>query len=367
MSKKKSAYQKRIETALADLSLNLDARTIVKFMGIRDGEVAALTSTITGADEFTATKVYRHTGMVCQLCGHNPIKNVFVIEHKINKKELHIGSDCARNYINTDLVDAVCREYAIEYKKIVNPIKFADTLPILEWAAERKGVAALASVRRPLWNFINSGDPRNIIFKINAGKSIGKREKEVIAFWTHVYNNQDEVVIIDNIQKLIESSRRYAMDLRMKVREDKMKMEANKRKTALFFRNQPLNIASGICSWLKAVHFEHGNVSREAEITKALVNANANETKFINDVKRSYIARAESLSYRQAAWLTTLISRSTKPEDVDCSQVEALIESARKKKLNYRQENFVDSVEYQFEKKGTLSVKQVAYLSKVAA
>ncbi len=51
----------------------------------------------------------------CQLCGHNPIRRLFFIQNTADgNRELMIGSECARNYVGVDLVDAYLRRMAQE-------------------------------------------------------------------------------------------------------------------------------------------------------------------------------------------------------------------------------------------------------------
>jgi hypothetical protein len=356
---KKSSYQIRIEKKLADLSIGLDPRSLVRLADINEGLIESLEKTITGNQHFKPVKVYRHTGRKCDLCGHNPIKNVFVIENKARHQELHIGSDCARNYIDADLVSAICKQYNLEYKKIVNPIKFEADIEILEWALSGKA-PAVRSLHYLRYNLVHQGSPRNLLTKIRTGKNIGKREKEVLAFWKHVYDNQDAILVVEEIIKLTRGTV-------IAIRQEEHKYKENLRKTWAFFRDFPKQIAYDIGVALQDVHRFGAAQGRQAVYDKALLNANRYELSgFLSDIKHRYLSGYD-LTVRQLAYLEGIANRSEKPAPVDCSEVPELLEKAHGLSLNSFQSKFVNSISRQFERKNTLSIKQVNYLKKIAA
>lgn len=43
---------------------------------------------------------------VCELCGHNPIRRLYFVKNRTNQQILCIGSECARNLVTVDLVEA---------------------------------------------------------------------------------------------------------------------------------------------------------------------------------------------------------------------------------------------------------------------
>lgn len=45
----------------------------------------------------------------CELCGHNPIRRLFFIRSRTTDATMCIGSECVRNYVHVDLVDAWVR------------------------------------------------------------------------------------------------------------------------------------------------------------------------------------------------------------------------------------------------------------------
>ena len=367
----KSAYQKRIEKALAGLSIEMDARTIAKFSLIAAGKKKSLEQTIQGDDEFTIESAYRSPGMKCELCGHNPIKNVFVLKHKTNHNKLNIGCECAKNYIDADLVDAVCKEYDFEYRKIVNPIKFEDYLPALEWAREYKGAARLSSVRSQLSKFINYGNPSNILAKINGGKTIGKREKEVLEFWKHVYENQDAVAVVHQISNLINATRRYYIEL-------KYEAQRNKRITSNFFS---ITVKRDLCTFVQnffgfqrrvleaSVKAEEKPVEEKPVVgltQKALDNCKSGkERDFVNQCAR-YRKVGRELTPAQQSWFDSILTRGQEiaPEN---NYIQITLNKIKGcDNLTEWEISFHKSVCEQYEKRGSLSPKQIKTVNRIA-
>jgi hypothetical protein len=86
-----SAYQARIERTLTDI-----------FIDVPENRSAG--------QEWRLVAVAHTRGhATCQLCGHNPIRRLFFIQSSTTGRELMIGSECARNYVRVDLVDAYMR------------------------------------------------------------------------------------------------------------------------------------------------------------------------------------------------------------------------------------------------------------------
>jgi hypothetical protein len=132
-----SAYQTRIQKKLAKLSVGLNPRTLAQFkVKVAECEGGKLPTTVVGDDEFTPVKFYYSLGQKCDLCGHVPIKRVYVIKSESSSKEAHIGSECAKNYIDEDIVEGLTKVFQIEYNKIVNVEKYDEGLKALEWAVE---------------------------------------------------------------------------------------------------------------------------------------------------------------------------------------------------------------------------------------
>jgi hypothetical protein len=83
-----TAYQARIERTLTDI-----------FHEVPQANQAG--------NEWILTSVAHTNGYAsCELCGHTPIKRLFFIQSRSTGAERMIGSECARNYLSVDLVQA---------------------------------------------------------------------------------------------------------------------------------------------------------------------------------------------------------------------------------------------------------------------
>lgn len=88
-----SSYQARIERTLTDIFFEVP----------QEQQRSA-------GREWLLTHVAHTNGYaICELCGHNPIKRLYFIESASTGRELMIGSECARNYADVDLIDAYQR------------------------------------------------------------------------------------------------------------------------------------------------------------------------------------------------------------------------------------------------------------------
>jgi Family of unknown function (DUF6011) len=83
-----SAYQARIERTLTDI-----------FIDVPENRSA-------GQEWVLVAVAHTRGHATCQLCGHNPIRRLFFIKSVSSGRELMIGSECARNYVRVNLVDA---------------------------------------------------------------------------------------------------------------------------------------------------------------------------------------------------------------------------------------------------------------------
>lgn len=83
-----TAYQARIERTLTDIFHEVPL-------------------TNQAGQEWVLTSVAHTNGYAsCELCGHTPIKRLFFIESTTTGASKMIGSECARNYLRVDLVEA---------------------------------------------------------------------------------------------------------------------------------------------------------------------------------------------------------------------------------------------------------------------
>lgn len=200
-SYKDSGYKTRIQAKLAELSYALNPEMLYN-LGLKEQE-----TTVLGGQVWRVTKFYYTAHKQdCELCGHANLKRVFVIRCDDTQKELHIGSECATNYIDVDIVKGLCKVFDLEYNKIVNPIKFEKELEILNWVVSQKGirdeVVCLRSYRASL---INYGNPLSVIHKINSGKVVGKREKEVIEFWATIKQIRDDLNHVSSVMAIFDA------------------------------------------------------------------------------------------------------------------------------------------------------------------
>lgn len=83
-----SAYQARIERTLTDVFIDVPRHN-------------------QAGQEWVLVNVAHTNGFAqCELCGHVPIKRLFFIESTTTQVTKMIGSECARNYLRVDLVEA---------------------------------------------------------------------------------------------------------------------------------------------------------------------------------------------------------------------------------------------------------------------
>lgn len=183
--------REKIQTKLADLSFAISPVAIAKLkIAQKNG---GLDMTVYASQEWQCTKAYyAHKRQDCQLCGHANLMRVFVIKSQHSGQELHIGSECVKNYLNDDIVAGLCKLFDLEYNKIVNPVKYEDSIDALRWAYEqsRDGAFRYYSFNGRRSRLQNYGDPSAVIRKIDSGKVIGKNERDVMEFWKSVYDNR---------------------------------------------------------------------------------------------------------------------------------------------------------------------------------
>ena len=92
-----SPYWDKIEKRLGELTIS-----VMELVSIKQGMIAET------SDAWTLDHVgYNAMGLVCELCDHNPINNLYFIRNKTTQKIMMIGSECAVNYVGIDIVEAV--------------------------------------------------------------------------------------------------------------------------------------------------------------------------------------------------------------------------------------------------------------------
>ena len=191
---KKDVLREKIQTKLAELSFAISPVAIAKLkIAQKNG---GLDMTVYASQEWQATKAYyAHKRQDCELCGHANLMRVFVIKSQSSGRELHIGSECVRNYLNDDIVAGICKLFDLEYNKIVNPVKYEDAMEALRWAYEqtRLGAFRYYSFNGRRGRLQNYGDPSAVIRKIDSGKPIGKNEREVMDFWKEAFERREQL------------------------------------------------------------------------------------------------------------------------------------------------------------------------------
>ena len=60
---------------------------------------------------------YDSDGIKCELCGHNPIKNIFEITCIETDETRKVGSECVKNYMDVDLANGINGHFG-KFKKI---------------------------------------------------------------------------------------------------------------------------------------------------------------------------------------------------------------------------------------------------------
>jgi len=126
-----SAYQARIERSLTDIYMDVPANR-------NAGQAWHLVAV-------AHTRGYA----VCELCGHNPIRRLFFIKHQETGAEKMIGSECARNYVRVDLVDAYLNSMVREQgRRRVATEREANRRA---WQERRAARAAARTTERAQW------------------------------------------------------------------------------------------------------------------------------------------------------------------------------------------------------------------------
>ncbi len=296
-------------------------------------------TTIVGGEEWEPIHFYYYAGKkdqhyICQLCGHNPIKRVFVIKSRTSGQELHIGSECATNYLDADIISGLTKMFGIEYNKIVNPIKYEDGVQVLEWAVEN-------TIQLPLRmrsEFINSGSASSVLQKINNGKGISKREKEVMESYKIIFNNHEGYKVVT---KITEDMKEMMYEKRQKQIEEDRRWH--------IFQNLLFSLKNDIPDWEKMKE-------RNEEIIELLAQVDK-----------------ESLGYFQKNTIRIVEDRIKNGLDVNnyISSMKEIIESKNKqtviddifnkldeKDLSDNQKSFVESVRSQYNNKKSISDKQ---------
>lgn len=373
----KSGYQKRIEAKLAELSIALDPQTIVN-LRIRSKSGRTLDETMLGNQEWDVVNV-RRGDTDCELCGHKHIRNIFTIKCKANGNKLDIGSKCAKNYADADLIDGLCKMYNLEYNKIVNPIKFEKELENLAWGAspESTPYRRLPSVRRLMGRMVNCGSASKVIAKINGGKYIGKREKEVIALYSYLKNNQALVLVVDNAYRIGEKIRYEARMAEYEARRKQWEAEAEARRAAerrqrlyrnvltLFANLDSLTrrrneaLAYRVCNAFYDSNY--GEILREVQLTSTLAKCkNSREVEF---VKQNHNSR---LTVAQQKWLDDIKSREVvETEETPEVDYRGLFQELYSYELKPRDKKFVGSCYGYFKRNGFVTDGQLPILEKI--
>jgi hypothetical protein len=381
-----SAYQTKIEKALAKLSFGANAITVAHFKCKLD-ENGQLPTTIYGDDEFGFEKFYYSSGQICDLCGHNPIKRVYVIKSITTKKEAHIGCECAKNYIDADIVDGLSKIFNFEYNKIINPIKYETEVEAIDWAIENKirlpyriSGAGVEGVRTS-YDLINGGSPRSVKAKIDAGKAVTKKEKQVLAVWSWVYSHRVEIDLINSVGRVLgqlgEVVKRAKLEAEIVSKTDEQTLkfgdvynsvkdapnkptvvESFVRKYEAGFQiggsGNRLYIFGGVGAYegKEAIIFSNG-LGKVSRVDEAIEKVGEND--FLKSL-RDRVSRGLELSERQAA----AVERILAPAD----EVDALVAKAEKGEFGPKKKEFINSICEFYHNKGYISRKQIYYLEK---
>lgn len=90
----------------------------------------------------------------CELCGHSPIRRLFWIRNTSTQDTKMIGSECARNYVRVNLVDAYLRTLTREQNRRRTNARREEQRAT--YAANRAALEAARSVERATWRESNS-------------------------------------------------------------------------------------------------------------------------------------------------------------------------------------------------------------------
>lgn len=109
--------------------------------------------------EWTLTHVAHTRGYsTCDMCGHNPIKRLFFIKSASSGREMCIGSECARNYADVDLVNAYLRRIGREQRlarqraeRVARDARIAERRDAYYRDREARIAAANDGLMRNLW------------------------------------------------------------------------------------------------------------------------------------------------------------------------------------------------------------------------
>jgi len=141
-----SSYQARIERTLTDIYTEVPAWE-------------------RGSGDWTLVAVgHTHGHATCELCGHNPIRRLFWIKQNSTGRELMVGSECAVNYANADLVRGYMSRLQSEQNRnrtrALREAAYAERNARNEAiAAERRAIWANNIDREAITEFINTDLP----------------------------------------------------------------------------------------------------------------------------------------------------------------------------------------------------------------
>jgi|CXWL01.1.fsa_nt_gi hypothetical protein len=333
---KKSGYWTRIEKKLASLSIMYSPQLLVRLkLDMKNG--VSLQKTITGEDAWKLVD-YRYGHTNCELCGHVGIVRIFKIRSEETGQTLEIGSECVRNYLDADLVDALCKEFDLEYHKIVNPEQYANELEVLAWASQNgKLVSDVAVLRGYRYGLQHNGNPSAVAQKILAGKVVGKKEKEVINFWKFVKENTNLVAFA----YLVGYYEKLGHEIRKSVREDVIKFAQQQREQETVLALPYLAVEFALVR------------------SKALESEKSTVELIIAEKCRKY----PYLNYYQMNVYKAVFNRGTNV----VNEIDTLFKKLAELSLNGRTLDFVQSIEAYYIRNRNITEKQKAALEKIAA
>ena len=341
---KKSGYWTRIEKKLAELSIMHSPETLVRLrVDLNNG--VSMQKTITGDDAWKFVG-YRYGHKNCDLCGHVGIVRIFKIKSAESGEELEIGSECVRNYLHADLVDALCKEFDLEYHKIVNPEQYASELEVLRWATENGKGFSINSLNRVRSNLINYANPASVIQKIVGGKTVGKREKEVIAYWTLLKNNSNAKSFAIFCEYFYE----LAYEVQHALRKDRAAQAKQEQRQAFAIFNP--------ATMLELVLVGADTKDTDASYYVNRIYKHLAEGEYLGYVREQY----EYIRNRVLSKVYAFQEQEKKEEQIN--ELVELFKSLYEKDLPESQKRFVDSVYSYYKRNKNVTPKQEVVLRK---
>lgn len=174
-----SPYKAKIEQRLAEMRV-----TGLSILEMKKGIIPD------PLDEFEIVDVAHYNDFTCELCDHYPIVNVFTLLHKQTGNIKKVGSECAKNWASTDLIQGMLRELNRQKRVIKNEYRYQH---LYHWYDEFK-------------HLVKDYNFKNLLNSLKKGKVISKKQKMFLFDVITKLTPENIIIINDKINIIKEEN-----------------------------------------------------------------------------------------------------------------------------------------------------------------